>query len=492
MPPFRKQKATRHVARKKNPDRSGKEQVDMVRIADPVYGTLELTILESRIASTPAFDRLRRVKQLGLANYVYPGADYSRYSHCIGVCHLTGRLLTELRKNGAVIPDAAIPLYRVAGLLHDVGHYPLSHVTERAIKQYFTSLLIYSKHAGPAPSPPRTSVMEHEQVGKNIIERDTEISGLLKDHGIDPALVTGIIRRERTPYLRSNVISSDLDADRIDYLLRTAHHTGLPYGSSDLNYLLTQIRLDSDGLFCVMPNAMRTIEHFLLGRYFDYQQVAFHPRVAGLELVLEECIKRLHAEKLLDLSASAISAMVGTPQWRTFDDAFLLNTISSGRNRSRSNVTKALADAVIAGRAPRLVFSTEEFNPNSNVQKTHYSEKRRLEGIISELVTEFGISSDYWWVWDKPSQSITKIGSLVSTAEAGSLATRDRFDQLARILPLRGGDGRSKPIVEFEGSLIRVLSNYALFSLRLYVLLPDRANDLGEKIKMGVAAKMLK
>jgi HD superfamily phosphohydrolase len=466
--------------------------VDVVRVADPVYGTLELTPLESHIASTPAFDRLRRVKQLGLANYVYPGADYSRYSHCIGVCHLTGRLLTELRRNGAKISSAAIPLYRVAGLLHDVGHYPLSHVTERAIKQYFTNLLIRNSPKGPAPSLPLTSVMVHEQVGKNIIERDPDISGLLRANGIDPSHVTGIIRGERTPYLRSNVISSDLDADRIDYLLRTAHHTGLPYGSIDLNYLLTQIRLDSDGLLCVEPNAMRTVEHFLLGRYFDYQQVAYHPRVAGLELVLEECIKRLHSERLLDLSKSVIANMVGTQEWRTFDDAFLLTKISLGRDKSKDDITKALAAAVIAGKAPRLVFSTEEFSSTSDSKKTHYFVKRELERMTPQLATEFGIRTEYWWVWDKPSQSITKIGSLVSTAQSGSASTRDHLDQLARILPLDRAERRSKPIVEFAHSLIRVLSNYALFSLRLYVLLPDGSDDLEKRIKMSVAAEMRK
>ena len=95
------------------------------RIADPVHGTIGLSELETELLSTQAFQRLRNVKQLGLAHLVFPGADYSRLSHSLGVNHVTGRILNSLVDNtGQEITDAEYELYRLAGLLHEIGHYP--------------------------------------------------------------------------------------------------------------------------------------------------------------------------------------------------------------------------------------------------------------------------------------------------------------------------------------------------------------------------------
>ena len=105
---------------------AGKPKYSHSRITDPVHGTIELSELEVDLLSTGAFQRLRNVKQLGLAHLVFPGADYSRLSHSIGVNHVTGRILDALKSNtDAHIADAEYELYRLAGLLHDVGHYPL-------------------------------------------------------------------------------------------------------------------------------------------------------------------------------------------------------------------------------------------------------------------------------------------------------------------------------------------------------------------------------
>src|SRR5438046_9773791 len=107
---------------------------DAKRVADPVHGTIGLSELEAAVINTGAFQRLRNVKQLGLAHLVYPGADYSRFSHSVGACHVMGRALEALRAYARVtIEDDDIQLYRLAALLHDVGHYPLSHELQEAV-----------------------------------------------------------------------------------------------------------------------------------------------------------------------------------------------------------------------------------------------------------------------------------------------------------------------------------------------------------------------
>ena len=106
-------------------------------VNDPVHGTIELSDLEVEIINTKVFQRLRNIKQLGLANYVFPSADFTRFSHSIGVCHLTGKIFDTLKRNGAdQITDLDIRDYRLAGLLHDIGHYPYSHTMEDAIQEY--------------------------------------------------------------------------------------------------------------------------------------------------------------------------------------------------------------------------------------------------------------------------------------------------------------------------------------------------------------------
>ena len=280
------------------------------QIADPVHGTVGLSELEIRLLSTQAFQRLRHVKQLGLAHLVFPAADYSRLSHCIGVTHVTGRILDSLIKHSeANLPGAEYRRYRLAGLLHDVGHYPFSHAFEEAVGNFYGDLsqmqvLDHRTEPDPAQSelpacsdPEAVEPLDHEGVGQHLLGYDQEITAVLGEFDIEPSSIYAIFTRDPDqtgaipPF--ANLISSDLDADRIDYLLRTAHHTGLPYGAVDIDYLLSQMRLDDDNNICLENSALRTVEHLLIGRYFDYQQVNFHKTVAALELVLKDIIKVL-------------------------------------------------------------------------------------------------------------------------------------------------------------------------------------------------------
>src|SRR5580693_4756295 len=113
------------------------------RISDPVHNAIGLSDVEAAIIASRAFQRLRNVKQLGLASLVFPGADYSRLSHCVGVCHVTGRILSALAANTDLkLDDDKIQAYRMAGLLHDIGHYPFSHAMEDALQNYSTKPLL--------------------------------------------------------------------------------------------------------------------------------------------------------------------------------------------------------------------------------------------------------------------------------------------------------------------------------------------------------------
>lgn len=334
------------------------------RITDPVHGTIELSKLEIDLLSTRAFQRLRNVKQLGLAHLVFPGADYSRLSHSLGVNHVTSKILDSLMQNSDVsIGDEEYELYRLAGLLHDIGHYPYSHTFENAVSTYYQGgsqpdLFEYSAQIAQVETPPifdeaaaqTPASLDHEDVGRELLDHDPEIAEVLKRYGIAPADIHGIFSRQPskdgTAPRFANLISSDLDADRIDYLSRTARHTGLPYGLVDIDYLLSQMRLDRSGRICLDPSALRTADHFLLGRYFDYQQVNFHKTVAALEWALHDVINALLVSGVLDCSPTAIRRKIATSEWSHFDDLEILGLVRDLENSTLNDVIRAKVQAV--------------------------------------------------------------------------------------------------------------------------------------------------
>lgn len=448
------------------------------RVADPVHGTVGLSQLEVELLSTQAFQRLRNIKQLGMAHLVFPGADYSRLAHCIGVCHVTGRILDSLIMFGGVeVDEAEHQLYRVAGLLHDIGHFPFSHAFEDAVSDYYqkeivTPSILTSDSASDQDTdqqpfgddhPP-----DHEDVGQLLLESDGEISSILDRYNISPRDVSSVFTRKQPPRKFANLISSDLDADRIDYLLRTAHHTGLPYGSVDVEYILSQLRLDKEDRICLTSKALRTAEHFLLGRYFDYQQVTYHKTVAAFELVLKDIVRRLLESEELDCSMSGIGKMIESGWWYQFDDPGILSMIRELEEKydTSDKVLKAKIGSLLRRTPPTLIGSTE-FISDRNKTGEHSLSVRELQRISSELSDEFHIECGLWYVWDSEGIPLTSVGSHTPI----SMVPADE-DELVQSIRIRVGDG-SEPIVSIPSSLMSVLAQQALYTARLYVILPE-------------------
>ena len=197
------------------------------RIADVVHGTIELSPLEAELIQTRSFQRLRGVRQLGLADFVFPGANYSRFAHCIGVSYVTARLVDSLAKRYGESAVGDPRIYRAAGLLHDVGHYPFSHAMEDAIADAYSGEFLLSSDDDKTSGVTSVNALNHEDVGVRLITGPTEIHDILSGYGVEPEMLAAIIGHKEAPQL-ANLISSDLDADRIDYLLRT----GAPHRSA--------------------------------------------------------------------------------------------------------------------------------------------------------------------------------------------------------------------------------------------------------------------
>jgi len=435
------------------------------RIADPVHGTIGLSELEVRLIHCGAYQRLRNIKQLGLAHLVFPAADYSRFAHSIGVCHVTGRLLSALQRHNlfkADEVDRETQRYRLAALCHDLGHYPFSHAMEVAVKNHYSGGLLKTDVKGDG----RDS-LHHEDVSELVIQKDPEISGVLKAGGFSANEIAAIFRR-RDPPPFANLISSDLDADRIDYLLRTAHHTGLPYGHVDLDYIVSQMRLDSEGRLAVARQAMRSAEHLLLCRFFDYQQVSYHKTVAALELVLKDVLSGLLDLGVLDCSASSVEKMIESQSWQAFDDAQVLAKI--GGLAAEAKAPKELrlkAQALLTRNVPKLCGEVEYFGHRSDFAKF----SKEVESVKKEAAkwgAAAGLPSELMYVWDQRT-TVTKAGTSVPFA-ADAEEEEDKLQQAVRVL---GRDNKtSRPIAQCENSLMRAMSDQVLFGIRVYVLIP--------------------
>ncbi len=455
------------------------------RIADAVHGTIGLSDLEVQVMNTQVFQRLRNVKQLGLADYVFPGATYSRLSHSLGACHITGRILDALRRHDPAfnISDQDYQLYRIAALLHDIGHYPFSHAMEEALKAYYKR---FGKAAdGNMGAAATEKPLNHEKVGGEIVRRDAELGEVLSTGGIKPENLEKVFEHDDSSRL-ANIISSDLDADRMDYLLRTARHTGLPYGSIDLEYILSQLRLDKNGRLCIRSKAVRTADHFLLSRYFDYQQISFHKTVAAFEFVLKDVISALLKANSIHCGADDIRKMIENGAWRQFDDTHIIQKIIDLDNSTADDLLRLKTRSILKRKAPKLIYRSEKFIQRDSGSEEHLLRKGVVEGKIPSWAEKFNIDPTLWYVWDKPGIPITKVGSTVPIA---SLVESDNEEDSAlaeSIFVLEEDSETSKPIVGLNYSLLKPLSDIKLYALRVYVVLPPDRESLVQDIKKEI------
>ncbi len=243
---------------------------------DPVHNVIALSetlpedVLLIGLIDTPEFQRLRHIKQLGLAFYTYQGAEHSRFSHSLGVMHLMTRVLDHLAKRHKISPEARV-VARTSALLHDLGHGPFSHVIESVLKQ------------------------NHERWTTSIIaEPSTEVHQRLAqfDPGL-PAKVNATIDHEYKPAFVGQLVSSQLDVDRFDYLLRDSLMTGAKYGLYDLEWIIHAIEIDeaNDRIY-VAARGLYAVEEYLQARYYMFRQVYFHRTLRSAEAVLRSILRR--------------------------------------------------------------------------------------------------------------------------------------------------------------------------------------------------------
>ena len=239
---------------------------------DPIHGFIKLSKKEKRLIDTQVFQRLRRIRQLAMTFLVYPGAAHTRFDHSIGVMHIAGRICTRLQElNPSRISDKDVDRVRLAALLHDVGHGPFSHVSEHLLDEF-----TYDK---TDKDKPREKI--HEKITVDIIQTDPEINAIFRDEGRDEEqdfVIEMIEGKEKRWDWRRDIVSSELDADKMDYLLRDSYFAGVKYGLYDLEKLIESCLLTErlNTPLAISSKGIYALEQILLARHHMTQQVYWH------------------------------------------------------------------------------------------------------------------------------------------------------------------------------------------------------------------------
>ncbi len=252
----------------------------MSEIRDPIYGFIIPSKKELKIIDTFLFQRLRRIKQLSLAYLVYPGALHTRFDHSLGVYHVASKIVDQLLPGRENEENRAIVRY--AALLHDVGHGPFSHSSEPILNKFFKN---------------KNVEKVHEAITFELIRNDKEVNQILGSTEIDQ--IINLLNGDNVNCsIMKEIISSPLDADKLDYLLRDSYFCGVKYGVFDYQRLLNTLyyyKDRQDKHIAVKYDGVNSLEQFILAKYYMTQQVYRHKVrmltdsmiIRGLELGIE-------------------------------------------------------------------------------------------------------------------------------------------------------------------------------------------------------------
>lgn len=347
---------------------------------DPIHGTI---IVDNQIIldliDTPEFQRLRRIKQLGTSSMTFHGAEHSRFGHCLGVYEITRRICNLFQRNypqqapqDELWNDQERPVALCAALLHDLGHGPYSHTFEHIFHT------------------------DHEQITRRIITSEsTNINRILRRVGNDfPQKVASVIDHTYQNPQVVQMISSQVDADRMDYLQRDSYYTGTNYGKFDLDRVLHMMRPVKDGIAFEI-NGMHAVEDYILSRLQMYLQVYFHPVSRSMEVILDHLLMRAkwlyqhpsqyQPEFMPRLLMPFFNGHYDLNDYLTLDDSVLTTYFIHWMNSS---------DKILSDLAQRFI-NRRPFKSAVYDQQTRFMLPK-----LRELITTAGFDVDYYTAVD--------------------------------------------------------------------------------------------
>lgn len=321
---------------------------------------------------------MRRIRQLGLAHFAYQGAEHSRFTHSLGALHLATRTLAKLELAYAISEESRIAV-RCAALLHDIGHGAFSHVIE-----------------------PILGFRHEEFTVEALLSRDTEVGRTLAafDGGL-PERVASIIRGDFRPRALAQLVSSQLDVDRMDYLLRDSLMTGAKYGIFDLEWIIKSLEIDeaNDRLY-VAARGLYAVEDYLQARYYMFRQVYFHRTLRAAEAVLQSMIRRAFLVYSIDPGKLYVSRQTAFEKILRGERLLLGEHLELDDHDVMFHIKRwqTSLDPILADLARRFLHRRlfKAFDLDM-------PEDRRASflGAARNLVSESGLDPDYYFIEDK-------------------------------------------------------------------------------------------
>jgi HD superfamily phosphohydrolase len=365
-------------------------------IGDPIHGSIPLTREESDILQLPVLNRLHHVKQMSMAYYVFPGAQISRFAHSIGALYVGSLIVDSLIKSLSkeVFDELfakwkrveVIQSVRIACMLHDVGHGPFSHDSEelmsRCLQKIHKSEFQNAMKLFKCKSPDDLPI--HEYYSYMLITK-SEIAEIVTKAGLSPKAIASLLTKKSSPgswsdegfQIVKKIVSSQLDADRMDYLLRDGYATGVPYGDVDIRRLISNLRIvrnqERKYLLVVHERAQSAIEHILNARFMMYKWVYTHHMVVACEELMKKAI-----ERLISTNAFRIKDLY----WRNFSQGYT----------DDSDIWQAFLRAYKRNKSDLISFRgllDRRFVPNSILKRPLDYKK-----LVQDVMKESAIKSD--------------------------------------------------------------------------------------------------
>ena len=311
-------------------------------IRDSVHGNLSLNDFEMKVLDSPEVQRLRRVKQLGFTSLIYPGANHTRFEHSIGAMFLGSKLANHLE-----LSDYNKKLVRISALLHDIGHGPLSHVSEPVL------------------------TVNHEELTSKVI-KDSNLNELISEE-FDIKEIINIIKGRGT---LAPIVSGDLDVDRMDYLIRDSHYTGVAYGIIDVERIIANMKLEKY-LFLDIKG-VQAAESALVARYQMYPSVYQHHTTRIINSMFRRCLNRMKDENIIDFS-----------KIYEYDDSDIINIC-----RNQEGFVKDIISRLDNRNLLKKVSSIP-LNEFERPQEVFRIKQKKLNQCEEEISEEMGIEREY-------------------------------------------------------------------------------------------------
>ena len=376
-------------------------------IRDSVYGDINLSEFEVKVMDMPQFQRLRRIKQLGLISLIYPGATHTRFEHCLGTMNLGSKLAEELE-----LDQDDVDLIRISSLLHDIGHGPFSHVSEGVLS------------------------FPHEELTRYVVTQ-TSMRDLLEEK-FDVNEIADIINGKGH---LGPIVSGELDVDRMDYLLRDSHNTGVSYGIIDYERLISNLKLE-DGLILDIKG-VQAAEGALVSRYFMYPSVYQHHTTRIVNSMFRRALQKTFDEKIID-----------EHEIYRYDDSDITSMFRNSENEYVRDIMFRLDNRIIPKRVKTIRL--DNFKYPEKMYKIKAEELRKAEAEIAE---DYDLDKDYVFI---------------------NIAEYPRFDEMKTQVNV---DGKLYPLTEIS-NIIGALSKARFNIPDISVYVPEDKKYKFDKLKL--------